>query len=89
MTNKITKTIFGNEYKVNKEYIKATELSEEILREIGEIRDKIDTLQKLTDISWCENHVLTNHRTEMIQYMKRKAKELEMSVDAYFSQTGE
>lgn len=89
MTNKTTKTIFGNEYKVNKEYIKATELSEEILREIGEIRDKIDTLQKLTDISWCENHVLINHRTEMILYMKKEAKELEMSVDAYFSQTGE
>lgn len=84
-----TKTIFGTTYLVNEEYVRATNLSEKLLQQVGEIRNQIDELERLTDVSTCQNPELIKQRKTLIEYMKNESKELEMSFDAYFSQTGE
>lgn len=84
-----TKNIFGTIYNVNQEYVQATNLSEKLLQQVGEIRNQIDELEKLTDVSTCQNPELIKQRKKMIEYMKNESKELEMSFDSYFSQTGE
>lgn len=84
-----TKTIFGTTYLVNEEYVQATDLSEKLLRQVGDIRCQIDELEKLTNVSTCQNPGFIKQRKKLIEYMKKESKELEMSFDSYFSQPGE
>lgn len=84
-----TKTIFGTIYLVNEEYVQATDLSEKLLQQVGEIRNQIDELERLTDVSTCQNPELIKQRKNLIGYMKNESKELEKSFDSYFSQPGE
>lgn len=82
-----TVDLWGNEWKCNEEFIKATKLSEEILQKIGDIRNDIDKLNFLTDNSKVENKELQEQRSLMVEYMTKEAKELEKSVDSFNIQT--
>lgn len=85
----MTQTISGEEYRCNQSYLYATNRAIALWENLNELRDEIDHLAELNSSAICENKNLQNHRSEMIQCMKRESKELDMSFDAFCNQTGD
>lgn len=84
-----TTAISGKEYKCNQTYLDATVKACELWGKLNGLREEIDDLVKLNESSKCESDNLQGHRKEMLLFMQKEAKELDMSFDAFCNQTGD
>lgn len=84
-----TKAISGKEYKCNQTYLDVTVKAGELWDKLGRFREEIDDLAKQNESSKCESDNLQGHRKEMLLFMHKEAKELDMSFDAFCNQTGD
>lgn len=84
-----TKAISGKEYKCNQTYLDVTVKAGELWDKLDRFRKEIDDLAKQNESSKCESDNLQGHRKEMLLFMQKEAKELDMSFDAFCNQTGD
>lgn len=55
----------------------------ELWGKLDRFREEIDDLAKQNESSKCESDNLQGHRKEMLLFMQKEAKELDMSFDAF------
>lgn len=84
-----TQAISGKEYRCNQSYLEATRKAQDLWEKLDELREELDCLEELNNSAICENKNLQDQRSHMIQFMKREAKELDLSFDAFCNQTGD
>lgn len=84
-----TKAISGKEYKCNQTYLDVTVKACELWGKLDRFREEIDDLAKQNESSKCASDNLQGHRKEMLLFMQKEAKELDMSFDAFCNQTGD